>query len=171
MTSSPLGVSFAPTTENAQQNAQRPPELLPQAIQILSLRLPRVLGAQAPSSDALLRGGGGGQENSSVVSAVVQSVLQSVLGSTPPPAPSAPGAAAGGIPSSPSALSAPTEAQGVQSAVQTFRPGKPSVSYQDQPPSGSSAFPVPGLPFSSPAEFARWRKLGPGAPDPFGGGA
>lgn len=137
-----LGASFAPTTDQATQNQARPPELLPQAIQILSLRLPRLLGAQAPANPALL--GQGPQGPSPVVSAVVDSVVRSVLGSMPPPAPSAPGAVAGG-PSRPPA-SAPTESAGVQQAVQTWTPGKPSLTYQRSPDQSEA----PRFPFAAP---------------------
>lgn len=56
-----MGVSFAPTLDNAEEsgeNAAR--EGLPAAIKLLSLRLPRVLGARAPVASQLANAQGMG---------------------------------------------------------------------------------------------------------------
>ena len=58
-----LGLTFAPTAQNpSAQGSQRPPtggggsaSPIQEAIRVLSLRLPQVIGAQAPTSAALLR--------------------------------------------------------------------------------------------------------------------
>ncbi len=56
-----LGVSFAPTRDNAEQSRNAAGnEGLPAAIQMLSLRLPRILGAQAPLDSSLLKNRGMG---------------------------------------------------------------------------------------------------------------
>jgi hypothetical protein len=49
-----MGVSFAPTQDNAEESGDRAArEGLPAAIKMLSLRLPRVLGARAPINSQL----------------------------------------------------------------------------------------------------------------------
>jgi hypothetical protein len=54
-----LGVSFAPTLDNAEESGERAArEGLPAAIKMLSLRLPRVLGAKAPVAAPLLQSQG-----------------------------------------------------------------------------------------------------------------
>lgn len=55
-----LGISFAPTAQNA-QDSQRSGALdgIPQAIRILSLHMPRILGARALAPDALMNAPGG----------------------------------------------------------------------------------------------------------------
>lgn len=82
-----IGVTFAPTAENAALGRRRgASQGVQEAIQILSMRLPQVLGARAPAPRALLEApgaaGGGGAE--AIASAVVRSVLQSVLGGEAP---------------------------------------------------------------------------------------
>jgi hypothetical protein len=54
-----MGVSFAPTQDNAEESGDRAArEGLPAAIKMLSLRLPRVLGARAPINSQLLNAPG-----------------------------------------------------------------------------------------------------------------
>lgn len=80
-----LGVSFAPTAENATDaNRQGQLEGLPAAIKILSLRLPRFLGARGIAPEELLRGQGGGGMDP-FASSVMQSLLNSLSSAAPSP--------------------------------------------------------------------------------------
>jgi hypothetical protein len=74
-----LGVSFAPTQDNAEdsRDAART-EGLPAAIQMLSLRLPRILGARAPVASALAHAPGFGGMGSA--DQQIFQVLQRLLG-------------------------------------------------------------------------------------------
>lgn len=73
-----LGVNFAPTSENsldADRNAQV--DGLPQAIKILSLRLPRFVGARGLAPDALMQAQGANGMDP-YLSAVMQTLMQTV---------------------------------------------------------------------------------------------
>lgn len=73
MAGNPIGVTFAPTNEAALQGRRNLSVSggVPQAIQILSLHLPKFLGAKPIAPEALLTAPAGNQ-----ASAVVQSVLR-----------------------------------------------------------------------------------------------
>lgn len=60
MADAPIGISFIPTAENQAQGPMHggAETDLGQAFKILSLRLPRVLGAQAPAPSSLIQGAG-----------------------------------------------------------------------------------------------------------------
>lgn len=75
MAISPLGQSFSPTA--ATDDERKKPNPAQQAIQVLSMRLPRVKGARAISPLLGERPGGGGN---TADLAVLQSVLQSATG-------------------------------------------------------------------------------------------
>lgn len=56
-----LGISFAPTAEQSELGPKRGGmEGVPEAIKVLSLRLPRFLGARAPVNNALAQAPGAG---------------------------------------------------------------------------------------------------------------
>lgn len=86
-----FGATFAPFPDPSGRNANINP--VQQAIQLLSLRIPRVVGAAAPAPAALLNSpGSGGRPD--VHSAVLQSVLRTIMAqpealgvSAPPPSP------------------------------------------------------------------------------------
>jgi len=154
-----IGATFAPTEQQANELKDRPPESLPQAIQVLRLRLPRVLGAQAPSSDQLLRAPMLPGAASAPVNAVVESVLASVLGGTPPSSPGAPGpGAAPMMAPSPASVGSPGGGE-VQTLLDFLagvspKPKTPSIQYQDNP--GAPMVPPPPLP-PGPADPQRAR--------------
>lgn len=79
-----MGVSFAPTAENA-MDASRQGQLegLPAAIKILSLRMPRFLGARGLAPDALLNGEGAGGMDP-FASSVMQTLMSTLLGGQAP---------------------------------------------------------------------------------------
>jgi hypothetical protein len=73
-----LGVNFAPTGDNAgmgQHNAALTG--VPEAIQVMSMALPRVLGAR-PVAPASLLGAPGAQGNPNVQSALLQTILRTL---------------------------------------------------------------------------------------------
>ncbi len=69
-----MGISFAPTAENRLTQASGGP--LQEAIQLLSLRLPKMVGARSPIPQGLLASGAG----PSLGNSVVQSILAQILG-------------------------------------------------------------------------------------------
>src|SRR5581483_5213029 len=77
----PIGITFAPTSDAAGQAKQNWQQSrgAPEAVQILSLHLPKFAGAKAISPDALLQSPG---QTGDPVSDVVNSVLRD-LGHTP----------------------------------------------------------------------------------------
>lgn len=81
-----FGVSFAPTAENAMEgNRQGQLEGLPAAIKILSLHMPRFVGARGIAPDELLNGRGANGVDP-FASSVMQSLLQSLTsGAAPAP--------------------------------------------------------------------------------------
>lgn len=79
-----FGVSFAPTAENAMDGARQGSlEGLPAAIKILSLRMPRFLGARGIAPDALLNGDNGGVDP--FASSVMQTIFATLAGNRPAP--------------------------------------------------------------------------------------
>lgn len=86
------GVSFQPgSLEQEQQRRQSQngtAQGVQEAIKVLSLRLPKVVGAQAPAPSALLQSQGSG--GNSRVDSIVQSVLSKFFPGQGSPAPAAP---------------------------------------------------------------------------------
>lgn len=80
-----LGVSFAPTAENAEDASRRGAlEGIPAAIKVLSLRLPRFLGARGIAPEELLNGqGGNGQDP--FATGVMGTLINALLGGAPTP--------------------------------------------------------------------------------------
>lgn len=75
---SELGASFAPTNDNALDAKRRGSlEGLPQAIQILSMRMPRFLGARGIAPEQLLNAPGA-QGADPFLPAVIQTMLQTL---------------------------------------------------------------------------------------------
>lgn len=78
-----LGISFAPTQQQSEMAARQGDiEGIPEAIRVLSLRMPRWVGARAPVNSALVQpnaGAGSGGYNP-YVSAVLQSIAQQIGG-------------------------------------------------------------------------------------------
>jgi hypothetical protein len=73
-----LGVSFAPTTDNAAMGPKNGSLAgVPQAIQVISMQLPRLLGARPVAPGSLLGSQGGGG-NPVVQSALLQTILKSL---------------------------------------------------------------------------------------------
>lgn len=90
----PFGISFSPSDQNGpngQVNGQRP-NPVQQAIQTLSLRIPRVAGASAFTAQPLLNSPGGGALGGDPNSASILEQLRRMLFGTPAGAPSAGGA-------------------------------------------------------------------------------
>lgn len=115
MADNPLGASFLPGADQGLNQGTVPGGLSPQAqqaIQFLSLRLPRVVGAQAVSPQALLQPQvGQANTNHDLASAVVRSVLAALGHPVPLGGPSAAGDVLGGAGSAlPAPTSAPTAA-------------------------------------------------------------
>lgn len=75
-----VGISFAPTTTNAQlgpKNGQL--EGVPQAIQVLSMALPRVVGARSIAPQGVVSGSGGsGTGTDPAANAVLMSLLKAL---------------------------------------------------------------------------------------------
>lgn len=79
-----FGVSFAPTAENAMDaNRQGSLEGLPAAIKILSLQMPRFLGAKGLAPDDLLNGQGAGGMDP-FASSVMQTLMSTLMGGSAP---------------------------------------------------------------------------------------
>ena len=88
MTNDGLGVSFAPTREQSEMGERQGGlEGIPQAIRVLSLRLPRFMGARSPSP--LVSGQGPGMDP--YLSAVFQTLAKTLGASMQPNAMTAPG--------------------------------------------------------------------------------
>lgn len=121
-----IGVSFVPSqppTPGATDRVNTANPAVQEAIQTLSLRLPRVVGSQALAPSALLHGAGGAAlSGNGHVDALVRSILQRMLpqggSQTAQPAPLAPG---GAMPS-PTAPAAQTGAPGLPGAMPTPAP-------------------------------------------------
>lgn len=92
-----IGVNFQPGTQDQQNGQQRSaPQNVQEAIKVLSLRLPKVVGANAISPQALLSSQGGGANPR--VDSLVQSILQRMFPQAAPPSASMPQAPAPMIP-------------------------------------------------------------------------
>lgn len=78
----PIGISFAPTSDNDPRQVAGSP--LQRAIQLISLRVPRVAGARQPIPQSILAGSPTARVGGSPVSAVVESVLRSLTGGQVP---------------------------------------------------------------------------------------
>lgn len=134
---------------------------LTQAFKILSLHLPRVLGASAIAPKRLLAGGGGAAAvagNLSPYSQVFQALLQSLTGSAPDTSPSADGGSSAGGPSG----SMSSGGGGVSDYASlmsmfggggsSYDPGGGSDSSSGGAPSGASSgsLPPPNISFGDP---------------------
>lgn len=98
-----LGRTFAPLFDPSQRQPQGGPQGqdgAQQAIQTLTTRLPRVVGAGAPAPQALLTSPGSGGLPSENISPVIQAILQAVLGHFSPQQQSAASAQGGMMPQS-----------------------------------------------------------------------
>jgi predicted component of type VI protein secretion system len=161
----PLGSSFAPIAANDEETKRLPPAQ--QAIQVLSMRIPRVRGARSisplvgePGSAARRQIGGFSPE-----SAVLQTLMQTLAPAAAPSAPmgSLPGAASPSL-GARNPMSAAMEALGGGlAAPPSFAPPRPFQAQQPGSGSGSSAsMPiVPGGPPPAPVVVP-----GVGVPEP-----
>jgi hypothetical protein len=70
------GVTFAPTEEQAELAKRRGNDALPEAIRVLSLHMPKFLGARAPVAPSLMGQGGAGADP--YLSAVMQSLVKTL---------------------------------------------------------------------------------------------
>jgi len=164
-----LGVNFAPTgSSQSGGGAQARQEGVPQAIKILSLRYPRVLGAAAPTSNALLSAKGA-QGVDPFMGAVMQTLMQTIAPqemtaalaspalSAPSPAASAPAVSAPSAPEAAPMADAPAP-DSAPAPVPSL--GAPSVPQ-------NAAAPAP-LDLPSPSDPPKISALS--LPKPFGGG-
>lgn len=119
MPQDPLGISFAPDS-GSQQNSQKPTPVQ-QAIQTLSLRIPRVVGAGSLAPQGLLTApGGGGLSGNPNAAAFLEELRRRLFGG------------GGQFPTASPPITAP-------SGPKTVDPG----SSQPQPGSGQPAMPFP----------------------------
>lgn len=167
------GVSFQPGSLDQEQQRRQATngtaQGVQEAIKVLSLRLPKVVGAQAAAPQALLQSPGSG--GNSHVDSIVQSVLSKIFPQSGGPAPSAPtlpmqteGTSHGySEPAQPSAPSAPTfsgqvespqrqatsDAPGANDFWKTF-PRAPQIIVSEPPPQAPTVIDQtpkwPGLP-------------------------
>jgi hypothetical protein len=103
-----FGASYAPQTDSTRQRQTRPGTPVQQAVQVLSLRLPRVLGGRTPVPRSLLTAVGGGSNAAAAIARKVQGMPGVDLGRTeaamsgaPPTAPQAPRPPLGAAPYAP----------------------------------------------------------------------
>lgn len=97
------GVNFQPNDNTTGQARSKPANTgVQEAIQVLSLRLPKVVGARAMAPQALLESPGGNGRVDSVVSQVMARMFPT--GDAPPTAPMVPPSS----PSAPASMSAPS---------------------------------------------------------------
>lgn len=91
------GYSFAPTNDNAMMGGRNGQLAgVPEATQVISLRLPRVVGARAIAPTELLNPNGGGQGVDPTAAAILQTLLRTMRGQPPMGQPgSLPGGTAG----------------------------------------------------------------------------
>lgn len=89
MADAPIGISFIPSADQAANGPQQGnlEGDLSQAFKILSLRLPRILGARAPASSTLLNGGGSAAlpNGGNPYAAVIHALLGTKTGTVPVP--------------------------------------------------------------------------------------
>jgi len=133
-----LGLSFVPDERNLQAGRRGTEAAnIPQALKILSLRLPSIRGSGTPTPPELLQANPAAP--ASPITAVVESILQQVLGGQA----GAAGPAGGGA-----------EMQALQGAVPQGRAwARPVISYQ-QPGKG----PTPPLPRAGPFSPEPWTR-------------
>jgi hypothetical protein len=148
-----LGINFAPTADNALDSRRASGlEGLPQAIKILSLHMPRLLGARAPVNSALVNPGAGAQGGiDPYVSALSQTLAKLIGGGMPTGMPGMPGQAPGPFGSSSMPQSMPQMPTLPTGPVQT-----PQTHWQPLP--GGTAGPGPARDIP---EFPRNRRQGP----------
>lgn len=147
----PLGAAFAPTPDNAQLG-QRNGQLsgIPQAIQVLSMRLPQLLGAGAPASPQLLNAPGG--QGVDPQQMALLTLLRTFMSHAQPGMPGgglpnggtfpSGGTAQGPIGPGPWRPQPPGDRPGPGGMTGPPMTAKPRVSYQDpmDPPEGPAAF-------------------------------
>jgi hypothetical protein len=129
-----LGISFAPTADQAELGPRRGTlEGLPQAIKILSLHMPRILGVRAPVNSALVSPNAGAQGGVDPFLSALMQTLSRTMAPTMPPMHSAglPGGTAG-----------------------------PDVTPINVPPYQPSADGVPSLPTQAPKTRTHWQDGG-----------
>ena len=81
------GVNFQPGGQPGDPSQSRPSSVVQEAIKVLSLRLPKVVGAQAAAPQALLSGSGsGGSRVDSVVNQVLSRIMPTGQPAQPPTA-------------------------------------------------------------------------------------
>ena len=147
----PIGVSFVPGQDSGQQENQLPGGAasglppIQQAIQLLSLRLPRVGGVNAPVNNSLLTGPGSGGLS-------LPQILQMLFGVGPNGQPGSGGPSGGGA------------GGGANSAMASAVPG-PHWTVSDPPPGGGGGgVPPPNLPTWGGPQTPQEDRSQPGAP-------
>lgn len=152
-----LGINFAPTADNAlDSRRQAGLEGLPQAIKILSLHMPRILGTRAPVNPALVNPSAGAQGGIDPYLSALSKTLAKLIGGGMD-LPSMPGG--GGLPQVPGQVNVPP----MQPSYPDLPSGPkvPETHWQGPPPlGGGTAGPGPTLPRDMP-EFPRNRRNGP----------
>lgn len=158
----PMGISFSPTGDSQQNNAQKPTPVQ-QAIQTLSLRIPRTVGAASGAPQQLLQGqGGAGLGGNPNAAMTLEALIRRLFGGgagLPMPGGGAPG---GGDPGGGGAVPSP---------IVGF-PAPPRAG--EQPPTPGPTFPVPPSPggrapeepYTPPPAPAAPPHLGPGVGPP-----
>lgn len=141
-----FGATFAPFPDPSGQNKSVSP--IQQAVQLLSLRVPRVVGAAAPASAALLNSPGS-SGSPDVHSAVLQTILKTIMGSgtpmssaAPPLSPMGPVPAAMS-PTGPSVPATPFAAPRDAAPAPPLPPGAPHLSFEEGPGLGGAPHPDP----------------------------
>lgn len=138
-----FGITFSPTSAQQQDDELRQGSPLQQAIQFLSLRMPRILGSRPIAPELLLhsQGGGGGMQPN----AVVQSILAQILGRA---GMGGMGAMGGGAPNA--AMMGGGARNAIMGAVQGFAPSgqapTPRVIPGIQGDPGAGGMPAPPTP-------------------------
>jgi hypothetical protein len=122
MADAPIGISFIPSADQAANGPQQGnlEGDLSQAFKILSLRLPRILGARAPASSTLLNGPGsaGLPNGGNPYAAVIQALLGTKTGTGTVPAPNV-------RYNDPPAVGTPVDRGGVYTPPSAPRPSTP----------------------------------------------
>lgn len=131
----PIGMTFAPTnhTTDERRGPTTPP--IQEAIRLLSLQLPRVTGASAPTPTALLAGSGGGRFGGSTSNPIIEQLLRAIFGGRSPMAGPLPGLPAPGLPSMPSRPVFPSFTMGAPMPRLPEAPPMPGPSAAPEPPS------------------------------------
>lgn len=153
----PIGISFLPSTQNqavGPQQGQMEGDLA-SAFKILSLRLPRVLGAQSIAPSSLLNGqGSGGMMGGFNPYSAVFDALLKAAGLSGGSA-GAPGMVAGGMPS------APAPRVGADSSGRIGAPPPPAPPERLQSPAPAPVTSSPS-PFGVESDFRSWNRGGRG---------